>query len=184
MFSWPPCTTLSHCTRDLSHNFIPATRFSGDLDSWLRYIMIDAWLLNILWLTLLFCRHLEANKTTKHSISLATHPLPEVMSLNIRKSCKHQHWKDFYCLCLSYLCTFSSGSQLFFKLISTGSNALFWNRGRQRRGYDHLRLRNHSPAGTRHPCLLISHLSIEVLLWHEKTKSIKEIPNTSEVQKA
>ena len=126
------------------------------------YVMSDSWLLNILRWKLLFCRHLEANKTTKHSISLATHPLPEVMSLNIRKSCKHQHWKDFYCLCLSYLCTFSSGSQLFFKLISTGSNALFWNRGRQRRGYDHLRLRNHSPAGTRHPCLLVSHLSTEV----------------------
>ena len=182
MFSWPPCSTLSHCMRDLSHNFIPATRFSGDLDSWLIYY---EWFVIAKYITMktFFCRHLEANKTTKHSISLATHPLPEVMSLNIRKSCKHQHWKDFYCLCLSYSCTFSSESQMFFKLISTGSNALVWNRGRQRRGHDYLRLRNHSPAGTRHPCLLISHLSTEVLLWHEKTKSIKEIPNPSEEQK-
>ena len=42
----------------------------------------------------LFCRHLETGKTTKHSISLATHPLPQVGLPSIDAYCHLQHKHD------------------------------------------------------------------------------------------
>ena len=72
------CPTARETSRTTSHQQ-RASQVILILD-W--YVMSDSWLLNILRWKLLFCRHLEANKTTKHSISLATHPLPEVKSLD------------------------------------------------------------------------------------------------------